>query len=80
MCKFSTFVSVVMMLFRLWNQQIPLVDVSAVCEDCVILMIIPFTGNILQRISSAFLKKSSSFCPDVFADPISSAQLTLTRH
>lgn len=49
MCKFSTFVGVVMMLFLLWNQQIPLADIS---EVCVILIIIPFTGNILQRILS----------------------------
>lgn len=42
-----------MTLLWFWNQQIPFVNVSEVCEDGVILMIIPFTGN-LQRILSVF--------------------------
>lgn len=48
-------------------------DVTEVCEDAVILFIIPFTGNILQRILSVFEKNNPVFLfPDIFADPISS--------
>lgn len=34
MCKFSTFVTVVITLFLFWCGQLFFVDLSEVCEDC----------------------------------------------